>query len=628
MSLRTSRASRLPAVLPLAALLSAAALSGAEPGATPAAPRNSLLLITAEGLRPDRIGFSGRTGAARTPEIDALAKRSVYFEQVLAPSPSALPSLATILTGLYPQGHQVWDDDARNRLDADRQTLAERLKQAGWRTAAFVGTSRLAAERGFDQGFDLFQDGYRPPASGVWRLALRTGDQLLPAAKSWLEGTGETPFFLWVHFIEPTVPVQATLNEPTKGAEEGYRQRLGELDRQVGELLRTLEERKLAPRTHVILTAPHGFGLTQHGELRSGVFLYDTTLRVPLIVQVAGGAGTPRRERGLAGLVDLRPTLERLLGLPPAPGLPGRDLLGASPAEGPAYYAVALMGREVFGWRPFELVARGEHRLITGVRDELYDVAADPVQKKNLAAARSGEIRKLQALRTAITGRTRLPAPRWEGEGSIPPDLGAKLSAKGFVAPGAADAARDPLPDPDRFRSILPSLEIAAVSYQIRGPLVLAPLEARVEAGDPDGYFTLLALSELGFLRAEPGRRDLENAARRLQRAQRLFPRDSQVYHFLSHLASAEKRFADAELYLKVAAALGARFPGEVAYDLACAYSRQEKKELALEELRRSIRLGFRDAAHIQADPDLEPVRTEPSFERLMEEEFPSLSKR
>jgi arylsulfatase A-like enzyme len=599
----------------------------ADPAAKPAGPsRPSLILITSEGLRPDRLACYREKNATATPNIDSLAAEGRLFDQVLASSTSSVASLATLFTGRTPFQHQVWDDHYRNHLAPGPLTLAQRLKKAGYRTGAFVATSRLEADRGLDRGFDLYQDGTLVPPDGVWKLIQRLGPKLTPGAKSWIEGAGEGPFFLWMHFIETSIPAGHTQTQSAEAAEStSYAKRVAQFDAQVGEIMKILKDAGRYESSVIVVTADHGMGLGEHGEWRAGIFAYDTTIRVPLVIKTpSGDPGKGTRSHDLAGTVDLFPTLERILRLSPTPGLSGRDLLSSPPSPAPAYYAVSLMGREIFGWSGQELVARGSRRLITGSATELYDVASDPGEEKNLAASSASEVRALQEQRTRLSGGTTVPSAHFQPGTGLPQEMAKRLAAFGLASPTPGNARARILPDPHRFVSGLHLLEIAAPGVDLIGFPAIKEVRAELLKDDPEGLFTLSNISQLDFAQdgQTPGK--LPEVAAFVRIFQKIYPLEPESYHMLGHIAAAQAKYGDAELLFKAAGSLGPRNPAEVSYDLACAYAREGKKETALSELRKSIRLGFKDAPHISIDPDLDSLRQDPAFKSLIREELPA----
>jgi hypothetical protein len=258
-----------------------------------------------------------------------------------APSVSSLPSLATLVTGKTPFEHQVWDDEYRNRLGENELTLAEQLKAKGYRTGAFLGTSRAAAGRGLDQGFDIYQDGYVPAPSGTWKLALRSARTVMGGVRSWLGGIGDGPFFLWVHFTDPIVPGQGTAEQPATDPEKTYVDRLEMVDGQIG------AARPAQTKDYENLTScspPHGFGL---GARREPGFLYEGTLRVRFDPAHLRGGSDQRDPGGPAlGLIDLIDL--GAVGSSATPGLTAGPPQKLPPL--PRAIRRSPFGRETFGW--------------------------------------------------------------------------------------------------------------------------------------------------------------------------------------------------------------------------------------------------------------------------------------
>jgi arylsulfatase A-like enzyme len=594
-----------------------------EPG--PAAPGKqspgkSLVLITVEGLRPDYLSCYGKGRGKPTPGIDRLAAESRLFDQVVTSSVSTLPSLATLFTGKTSFEHQVWDDEFRNHLGDQEITLAEQLKAKGYRTGAFLGSSRAATGRGFDQGFEIYQDGYARPPTGTWNLTLRSSRTVMAGVRSWLEGVGEAPYFLWLHFSDPIVPGQGTAESPSKDLEKTYQDRIMMLDDQIGVLFEILKQRKDFETLTIALTADHGFGLGEHGESRAGVFLYESTLRIPLILRTPGAKQAKgSRVSELAGSIDLYPTLARLLDLPAIPGIPGRNLLGDAPPATRSFYASALFGQETFGWAGVEGLAQGKWRFILGPQTELYDVAADPGETKNLSSSFPEEVSRLKdALRQMNRGET-MPRAHFQ-VGPVPSEaVASRLVPMGMTPPTLEKARARALPDPPKSRDSLLLLEEMALRWEVIGNAAFSKVRDSLLKADPQARLTLLGVGAIDITAGEDG---VKKAKELLKTAQQLYPLESEVYHQLGHLAFPEKRFGDAVYFLRLSLDLKPLYPGEVVYDLACAYARKGDKAEALKQLREAVRLGFRDAKFIGSDPDLESLRGDAGYKKLMEEDF------
>lgn len=356
------------------------------------ASRPSLLLITIDTLRADRVGAYGHR-EARTPRLDALAAEGALYENAFTHTPVTLPAHATLLTGRLPHEHGV-RSNSFYRLPETETTLAEILTDAGYRTAAFVSAAALDRRFGLSQGFELYDDEVRPAQSGQL-IAERDAAAVAAKAIDWLGGAaGESPFFLWVHFFDPHHPYQPP--EPFRtGVGSSYDGEVAFCDREIGRLLGRLDGSGLRSRTLVVVTSDHGEGLGEHGEATHGIFLYNSTLRVPLILS---GPGVPRRardRRGPVGLVDVLPTVLGRLGVATPAGISGRDLFASEPAG--LLYAETYLPRDFYNWSELRAAFSVRLKFIEAPVRELYDLAEDPHEKRNLASERPETVRQLAA---------------------------------------------------------------------------------------------------------------------------------------------------------------------------------------------------------------------------------------
>jgi arylsulfatase A-like enzyme/Flp pilus assembly protein TadD len=356
-----------------------------------------VLLVTIDTCRADRIGCYGAPVPV-TPVIDDLAGRGTVFEQATAPVPLTLPSHATVLTGLYPDRHGIRDNGAA-RLPDEAETLAELLARQGWRTAAFVSAYPLAREFGTDQGFAIYDDdlsessaGTAPGlAEGAGEVANRLfyderiAGTTTASALAWLEEAagGDRPFLAWVHYFDP----HATYRPPPHVMRPGLEPYDGEIayvDEQIGRLLAALGD--AASRVVVVVTADHGESLGQHGEATHGLFLYESTLRVPWVM---AGPGVPAGERVTepVSLADVLPTVLDAVDLAAPEGIDGETRLPLARGTGapPAFvFAECLVPRLHFDWAALRSVRRGNWKLIEAPRPELYDLGADPHEESNV----------------------------------------------------------------------------------------------------------------------------------------------------------------------------------------------------------------------------------------------------
>lgn len=586
--------SNLKFLAPIAAafLLS---LAGCSEGVGGGAAPESLLLVTLDTVRADRLGSYGYA-AAETPWLDRLAREGVRFEQASASVPLTLPSHASLLSGLLPPHHGLRNNGA-GVFPEGTSTLATLLSGSGYRTGAFIGAFVLDRRFGLGRGFEVYDDEIpRDPTAGVVLEAERPGREVVDRALAWLGQDSSRPFFLWVHLYDAHAPYAPPSPWRERHPGRPYDGEISSVDEQVGRLLEELEKRGLAGRTAVAVVADHGEGLGEHGELTHGLLLYEPTLRVPFLLRSPGlPAGSVIRTP--VSLVDLAPTLAGLLGksLTPPSGraLDGRDLSAALRAgEEPAPADVYAETRypALFGWSPLSSLRRREIKYIAAPKPELYDLARDPGEATNLAAA-AGEADRLRGFagRLAEIEAGAVETPR----GAVDAETRARLASLGYAtgspAPrpkSGADTAASPDPKTmvdlfqryerahNRLRSgeateALAELEALvaadppnpifrndlAQAYRERGALDRAlPLYRRAaeDAGDnPEAWYDLAsALQEAG----RPG-----EAREALERALHLDPGRAEAHNTLALALLAEGKPEDALRELELATALDPR---------------------------------------------------------------------
>ena len=393
-----------PALIGAAAAIALAAIFLAArwvwPLMMPTAGRPNVLLITIDTLRADRLGCYGDRDAV-TPVLDALAAGGVRFLDAVAHVPLTLPSHATILTGVTPLKHGV-RDNAGFVLGPSLRTLAEQFGAGGYETAAFVSGFPVHRRFGLARGFETYDDRF-PQGSDPARppYVERRADQTMAAATAWLarrSGEDRRPFFIWLHLFDPHAPYDPPEPYRSRFSARPYDGEVAFTDAQIGVLLDQLARADLRDQTLILATSDHGEGLGEHGEPTHGLFIYDSTIRVPLIL---AGPGIPkgRIAASLARGIDIAPTLLDLAHVAALAEAEGRSLrpawTGPAPAEQPAYIE-SLFGRLSFGWAPLYGWRDRQLMFIDAPRPELYDVQVDP-----------GQLHDLSGTRTADAGRYR-----------------------------------------------------------------------------------------------------------------------------------------------------------------------------------------------------------------------------
>ena len=430
-----------------ASLAAAASLHTRRPPTTlRRRPGLDVLLITIDTLRADAVGAYGATTGA-TPNIDRLAHRGVVFRQAHAHNVVTLPSHANILSGRLPFQHGV-RDNAGFRFPAGTPTLATLLKAAGYRTGAFVSAFTLDSRFGLDRGFDVYDDQLDGPA-GPLALPERHGTDTVAAARRWLAQGDGRPTFCWIHLYDPHAPYLPREPFASRYAGTPYVGEVAAADAALEPVLGPLLE-SASPHTVVVLTADHGESLGEHGERTHGLFAYEATLRIPLIV-FAPSVVPPAVVDAVVGHDDIVPTILDAIASTPPPDLPGHSLLGqalgAPPAAAPLYFE-ALSAAANRGWAPLTGVLRGAEKYVELPLPELYDLSGDPGEQRNLVGSRSERVERLQAdLRgfpSADSFQARAPEDRETREA---------LRALGYLASAAAPLRKryGPEDDPKRL---------------------------------------------------------------------------------------------------------------------------------------------------------------------------------
>jgi arylsulfatase A-like enzyme len=363
-----------------------------------------VLLVTLDTTRADALSCYG-AAAGSTPELDLLAREGVLFEHAFTTAPITLSAHASILTGLTPLRHGLRDNGIA-ALDPAAHTLAEAAHAAGFQTAAFVGAVVLDRALGLDQGFDVY-DGPEVRRSTSGHPSERPAPAVIDAALAWLGTRDEArPFFAWVHLYDAHYPYAPRRALPETSTErERYLAEVGEVDAELARLFGALRERGLLARTVVCVTADHGEAFGEHQELTHGVFCWNTTLHVPLLLRFPDGWRAGERADELVSVVDVAPTLAEAMGVALA------DVDGASllhPRAEPGLYFESYSGYLAFGWSPLAGWIDERGKYVQSSRPEFFDLARDPGEEHDLAGERGAELERYRARLDALAARPAL----------------------------------------------------------------------------------------------------------------------------------------------------------------------------------------------------------------------------
>lgn len=558
------------------------------------APPVSVLLITLDTTRADHLGCYGSDLGA-TPNLDRLAGGGVLFRQALSPAPLTLPSHTSLFSARVPRRHGA-RDNLSFTVDEKVPLLAAAMAGSGRSTGGWVGSVVLDRSTGLDRGFDLYDDTVRVGERAAFDYRERAASQVVDAVVDDLPEI-EPPFFLWVHLYDPHLPYVPPEPFRSRFKEDLYAGEIAFMDDQVGRLLKAVRG-KSGPLV-VAVAGDHGESLGDHGETDHGVFVYQATQHVPLIL---AGHGVPagKQVNGTVGLVDLAPTLLELAGVPPLPGAGGRSLVPLLSGEGKAlkswngsYELESMYGRNAYGWEPPRALVQGGFKYIDLPRPELYDLGKDPEESRDLLPAAQGKVaRKARKLRSALAARLGEDDGGDPDPAALDPDRRADLESLGYLG-GSGKKTDGPLIDPKDGIVWIRDLEAARRFCNAGQAESGIDALRRLLARNSDNVPALLTLAgcNLALGRADP-------AVNACLLARDLAPEDSLVWFNLANARAMQGNGKAADEAYRKALAIQPRFAD--AYLNYAAFLMQAGKDAAaLDRLRAARAEGVQD-------PDIE----------------------
>ncbi len=366
------------------------------------APPN-IVLISIDTCRADYLGCYGNTSDI-TPNIDRFAANAVRFENVITPVPLTLPSHCTVMTGKSPIQHGV-HHNINYKLPEKEKTLAEFLKDKGYITGAAVSTFVLDKKFGLAQGFDMYDDNCST-TNDQTEYPERKGEQTAQIAIDWLEKItskdSDRPFFLFTHFYDPHHPYSADKNFADKFPQDPYSAEIAYTDHCIGRILEKLKNLDVYEDSIVIIFADHGEGLGDHNELYHGFFVYQSTVKVPMIIK-PDGKYQPGTVKNIVSIADITPTINKMLGTQPPNNIYGRDISWAFRAKQPPVsmkrklYCETIMPTE-YDCSPIMALVTDKYKYIRTPRQELYDLQNDPGEESNLYDQQPHRAKLLQGM--------------------------------------------------------------------------------------------------------------------------------------------------------------------------------------------------------------------------------------
>ncbi len=415
----------------------------------------NIILITIDTTRADRMGFLG-SKRGLTPNLDILAKQSVVFARAYAQVPLTTPSHAAILTGTYPQFSRV--EDLGARLRPEIPYLPDLLHGHGYKTAAFVGAEILdpvSTAPGFERGFDVYDADFhrRKPGEDRYKSIERRAEDVANRAMGWLSHKQPGPFFIWLHFYDPHDPYDPPAPFKQRYKSAPYDGEIAYTDSVIGSILDVLQRHGLYQDSVIAVAADHGEAFGEHGEERHGVFLYDETIHVPLLLKLPAERFAGKRVDERVALADIAPSLLEEAGIAAPAAMQGHSLFSLLEAEkgGPSgsgdkkavgwpVYSETNYGHRTFGWAELYSWRTGKYLYVQAPKRELYDQSVDPAAAKNVSGTSKAIADTLGAQMDAFQKQT---SSAETAQTKLDPAQAEKLRALGYLASDSAGPGSD-----------------------------------------------------------------------------------------------------------------------------------------------------------------------------------------
>ena len=547
-------------------------ISALLPGRCSASSGPNIILVTLGSTRADRMGFLD-SRRRLTPNLDALAKQSIIFERAYSQGPLTVVSHATILSGTYPQTHHASELGAP--LATGLPYLPDLLHARGYRTAAFVGSILLDPRNGFapgfDRGFDVYDAGFRPIQPGENRpLVERPADQVVARVTKWLRQNAQHPFFLWVHLCEPHA-----------SSSSSYDSGVAATDLALGKLVAALQHWGLDAASMIVVVADHGESLGAHGEDTHGIFLYDETIHVPLLVKLPQNTMAGKRVKGRVRLLDIAPTVLEAARIPIPSQMQGQSLLRIAKANADAdqpAYARSDFPQQAFGWSVLESWRAGKYLYIRAPQPELYDLSADPNATRNLTQSSPATLQTIAAQLKAFDDH-------FGNEAGKSVEAGLTASEMQKLASSGVDAAVAGT-DPKNTIAIANQTLKAMLTLDEGKPEKAIPAFRQVLAGQTNTY---LAQYGLGVALAQ--QQQYSEAIEHLHKAIELQPDSTWAHYLMGFSLFKIGDFKTSAIHLEIASGRLPQFGGLHAV-LAQVYERLGRTQDATREHTKASQLG------------------------------------
>lgn len=594
----------------------------------PSARRNpvNVVLVTIDTVRADHLSCYGYK-SIQTPTLDALAHDGIVFDRAIAQVPLTWPSHTVILTGTYPFQNGVQDFTGQP-LAPQFRSVAQAFKEHGYATGAVVSTFVLDRSWGLARGFDFYDDAFSASAFAQKDIGLvdRRAAESVSHAIHWLQNSSKRPFFFWLHLYDPHSPYDPPEPYRTQYQSHPYDGEIAYADHELGRLIAWLKQAQLYQHTAIVFLSDHGESLGEHGEDEHGFFVYDSTIHIPLIVKPpARSALRPGRTSRPVETTAVTPAMLRFAGINDviekqfqSHGLFGTDAEYQNQAYSETFYPFSS-----FGWSPLHALETSRYQYIDAPTPELYDLAADPQEKNNLALQKKAIAAVLKDTLQKLLKQNPYEPPQDESF-ALGPGALEKLQSLGYVAyrsPVPADTLAAGLPDPknkiEEFNSILRAADaLRAGDYAAAERLLVQAQEKDPNMYIVPFYFGEAALGEqkwdraasefkqclalnpnfdqamTGLARALTYQGKSEEAKQRARDALKFNSQNYRAWYELGFIEARSNEPGAAIEDYKRAIAIQSNF-APVRRDLGLLYYKQKNYAAAVEHLAKAIALGM-----------------------------------
>ena len=503
----------------------------------------NILLVTLDTTRADRLGCYGYT-PAKSPNIDYLAENGVRFLNAYCHVPLTCPSHCSIMTGTYPVYHQVRNNGSYY-LSPELQTLAEILQRNGLKTSAFVSSFTVDSRFGLDQGFDEYDDQFSPDQAFKALNSERRADAVYASFSEWLGKNAETHFFSWVHFFDPHIPYDPPLHYGEEFKDNPYDGEIAFMDFYIGKIVEKLREHELLENTLIVLAGDHGEAFGEKQEEGHGVFIYESTMRVPLVFYCANVLPGGKLIESRVRLVDVMPSILELVNIPAPKEIQGLSLLPfieGKKRQDLSAYIESYFPRENYGWSELVGIIDGDWKYIKAPKQELYNLKQDPREESNRIREeiKVGQEKK-DKLENIIADSI---SPVIAKKKTLTSEEMKRLRSLGYISTSESPTGED-LPDPkDRIEEL--ALIQQAQDSEIQGQFQeAAAIYEKILAMRPDvaTSYVNLALMKAQMMEFDETIRILEQGLEKIPESEVLLSRLGHTFMLLGRIKKALDAF-------------------------------------------------------------------------------------